>query len=263
MPPTATSATLSVARFSRFPDGRHRASSPHSGEAFREDHLLPALREHRRVTVELDGVHDYGAGFLDAAFGDLVRIHGFRGKELHERLKLASADQRRIRKIRQLIAAARPPSDTEPADVPYHRYDEGGLPHVHIHAPGVRRDADGTVTIPDVQRLHRCITTAIIRRRHRSLRAPEIRFLRSELGLDPDTLADMLGMDADALRQCERGSEPFAAAAAIVLRRLAAEKFRIEAPSATELARLPHIDEPPGDIHVYADVAGRYGCYGN
>lgn len=60
--------------FSRYPYGRSRQYSHTSGERFREEILLPALREFEEITIELDGVEGYGSSFLDEAFAGLVRV---------------------------------------------------------------------------------------------------------------------------------------------------------------------------------------------
>lgn len=66
--------TLSVAsQFSRFPGLRFKRLSEFSGEEFRDDLLIPAIRENGKVVVDLDGVVGYGSSFLEEAFGGLVR----------------------------------------------------------------------------------------------------------------------------------------------------------------------------------------------
>lgn len=66
--------TLSVARqFSRFPGGRFKRISDNSGEEFRDDVLIPALRREAKIIVDLDGVVGYGSSFLEEVFGGLVR----------------------------------------------------------------------------------------------------------------------------------------------------------------------------------------------
>lgn len=84
--------TLSIAEdFSPFPAGRFRTDGPYPGEAFRE-HLVKALAENQRVTVQLDGTAGYGSSFLEEAFGGLVRLEGFTSAELHEQLIVESSD---------------------------------------------------------------------------------------------------------------------------------------------------------------------------
>lgn len=59
--------------FSRFPFGRSEKHSPHNGEKFRNEWLLPPLRAGDRVEVVLDGARGLGPSFLEEAFGGLVR----------------------------------------------------------------------------------------------------------------------------------------------------------------------------------------------
>jgi len=63
--------------FSYFPGGRYRKGGENSGEEFRDDFLIPALREHDVVAVHLDGTNGYGSPFLEEAFGGAVRA-GYR-----------------------------------------------------------------------------------------------------------------------------------------------------------------------------------------
>ena len=78
-----------AADFSRTPAGRYRTDGPWSGEAFREDHLAPALRGgNQKVIVYLDDVEGYGSSFLEEAFGGLVRGANLTGDDLHSLLEL-------------------------------------------------------------------------------------------------------------------------------------------------------------------------------
>ena len=78
--------------FSRAPAGRCRNDGPRSGEAFRQEHLAPALKEADKVIVYLDEVEGYGSSFLEEAFGGLVRVEGFTGEELRRSLILETDD---------------------------------------------------------------------------------------------------------------------------------------------------------------------------
>jgi hypothetical protein len=84
---------ISVARdFSKFPAGRFNEDGDFSGQRFREQLLIRGLSKAERVIVELDGTAGYGSSFLEEAFGGLVRLKQYEGKELHERLVLKSID---------------------------------------------------------------------------------------------------------------------------------------------------------------------------
>ena len=62
-------------QFSRHPAGRYKSDGPYSGELFREQHLIPAIRERKKIVIHLDGARGYGSSFLEEAFGGLVRLY--------------------------------------------------------------------------------------------------------------------------------------------------------------------------------------------
>ena len=79
-----------------FPGGRYRTDGPHSGEAFRDDELVPALRDETRyvrVSVVFDGVAGFGSSFLEEAFGGLVRVHNMSREFLDRRLSISTSDE--------------------------------------------------------------------------------------------------------------------------------------------------------------------------
>lgn len=67
---------IRIENFSRFPGGRHRAHGPASGQAFREDVLLPALRENQCIVVDLSAAKVVIPSFMDEAFGPLIASMG-------------------------------------------------------------------------------------------------------------------------------------------------------------------------------------------
>jgi hypothetical protein len=86
-----TDRKISIAMdFSSYPAGRSRRDGEFSAERFREDILIPALRdaeEHEgRVVVVLDGVFGYSSSFLEETFGGLVRRNIFRPEWLRRSL---------------------------------------------------------------------------------------------------------------------------------------------------------------------------------
>ncbi|HEY4144597.1 STAS-like domain-containing protein [Pinirhizobacter sp.] len=94
---------VNVARdFSRFPAGRYRADGRFSGEAFREEFLVPRLQDCDHVTVELDGALGYGSSFLEEAFGGLRRA-GFPVDDLHRKLRLVSSDHSLLSEIQSYL----------------------------------------------------------------------------------------------------------------------------------------------------------------
>lgn len=74
-------------QFTDRPFGRYREDGNRSGEVFREDMLVPALRQHDHVTVNLGGTNFYGSSFLEEVFGGLVRA-GFTQAELGQKLTM-------------------------------------------------------------------------------------------------------------------------------------------------------------------------------
>lgn len=72
---------LNVAKmFTTTPGYSTRNFGPYSGEEFREDVLLPSLREHDVVVVKLDGCYGFCPSFLEEAFGRLDETDATRVK---------------------------------------------------------------------------------------------------------------------------------------------------------------------------------------
>ncbi len=85
--------TINIAKdFSRYPYGRYRKYSETSGEVFREDHLVPTLKEFDQITIELDGTEGYGSSFLDEAFAGLIREESLDKNDIQKRLEFISKD---------------------------------------------------------------------------------------------------------------------------------------------------------------------------
>lgn len=75
--------------FSRTPLGRyHPKDGPNTGERFRSEFLVPALRSGDTVIVRIDQAEGYGSSFLEEAFGGLIRKEGFSASTLKEKLKI-------------------------------------------------------------------------------------------------------------------------------------------------------------------------------
>jgi hypothetical protein len=96
---------ISVAEdFSKFPAGRFYSDGPFSGERFRVEILLPALKAAQVVVVNLNGVSGYGSSFLDEAFGGLVREKILSATEFPSRVNLVSADESYIDEINSYVS---------------------------------------------------------------------------------------------------------------------------------------------------------------
>lgn len=78
--------------YSNAPAGRYRKDSNYSGERFREELLIPALKENDTVTIILDNLYGVGASFWDEAFGKLIRDGKFSKEELDKKLILECKD---------------------------------------------------------------------------------------------------------------------------------------------------------------------------
>ena len=90
-----------VRDFSKKPYGRYPDDGDGCGVYFRTKKLVPALLEHERVHVVLDGYNRYGRSFLDEAFGGLIREEGYSWEELNERLTYSHS---LVKSIELLIA---------------------------------------------------------------------------------------------------------------------------------------------------------------
>jgi hypothetical protein len=77
--------------FSSVPFGRYRDDGPHSGEVFREDVLIPALKANERVVIDIDGVEGLPSSFWEEALGGLVR-RGSKADEIREKLDIECRD---------------------------------------------------------------------------------------------------------------------------------------------------------------------------
>lgn len=85
--------TLLIANdFSRYPAGRTRRDGENSGERFRDDYLVPALRraieQNSNLVVVLDDVYGYSSSFLEESFGGLLRTGKFRPELIERNLRI-------------------------------------------------------------------------------------------------------------------------------------------------------------------------------
>ncbi len=92
---------FSIAKqFSPTPGGRYISDGPFSGEAFREQYLVPLLRQAATsgdvVYLDFDGAAGYSTGFLEEAFGGLIRVHGFELDTLQNNLWFISQEDEYI-----------------------------------------------------------------------------------------------------------------------------------------------------------------------
>jgi len=75
--------------FSETPFGRYRSEGLESGEVFREDLLIPALREYGRIVLGLDDVEGLPSSFLEEVMGGLIRA-GYEIEDLRKRIQIVT-----------------------------------------------------------------------------------------------------------------------------------------------------------------------------
>ncbi|WP_273145967.1 STAS-like domain-containing protein [Oceanicaulis alexandrii] len=105
-----TAVMINISKdFSFTPGPRYRKQGAHSGEAFREGKLVPALKLGGVIKVVFDGTAGFGSSFIDEAFGGLVRVNGYDANELLKRFSFVSnEDPLLIEDAKESIKEARP-----------------------------------------------------------------------------------------------------------------------------------------------------------
>lgn len=104
-----TTRTIHIASdFSKTPAGRFVTDGPFSGERFRDEVLVPALKNSDEVIVDLNGVFGFGSSFLEEAFGGLVRKCRFTSDELRRKMRVNASLKTYEKKVQQYIVEAKP-----------------------------------------------------------------------------------------------------------------------------------------------------------
>ncbi len=87
--------TISIAEdFSDVPAGRFLNDGDWSGERFREEFLIPALKDADKkhpVIININGTEGYGSSFLEEAFAGLIR-KGYTKEDIAEKLQIEAND---------------------------------------------------------------------------------------------------------------------------------------------------------------------------
>lgn len=82
--------------YSTSPAGRTPADGPYNGQRFRDQFLVPALRDaiakRTKVVVDMDGAFSYSSSFLEETFGGLARIQDFSAADIAQHLEIRSQD---------------------------------------------------------------------------------------------------------------------------------------------------------------------------
>lgn len=94
---------IHVKDFSKFPGPRYANLGSFSGEVFRDEVLLPALKEDQEVEVDFDGVFGYGSSFLEEAFGGLLRHGADRNAVIRLQNNLKSKDPTIVSEVKSYI----------------------------------------------------------------------------------------------------------------------------------------------------------------
>ena len=86
---------LNIAKdFSRCPGARFHSEGDFSGEEFRNDFLVPKIKEAIeqgvRLKIILDGSAGYSTAFIEESFGGLIRNDGFSLDKLNAMLTFVS-----------------------------------------------------------------------------------------------------------------------------------------------------------------------------
>ncbi len=93
--------------FTKYPGGRYAQKGPFSGEEFRDEILVPALKRAKdaKVNLLLDNAIGYSSSFLEESFGGLIRL-GYTVTQLKEHLSLISSKPVLIDEIWEYILGA-------------------------------------------------------------------------------------------------------------------------------------------------------------
>lgn len=104
--------TISIAKdFSRIPGARFPEEGDYSGQEFRNNVLLPKLKNaisaNEKLKVILDGTAGLGTSFLEESFGGLIRIDNIPYSDIKNTLILISdEDEDYIEEINQYLLEA-------------------------------------------------------------------------------------------------------------------------------------------------------------
>lgn len=88
---------LNIAKeYSRCPGARYESEGDYSGERFREDFLLPKLKEAMaagvKLEVVLDGSAGYSTSFIEESFGGLIRTNHLTLQEVKDNIIIISEE---------------------------------------------------------------------------------------------------------------------------------------------------------------------------
>lgn len=144
----------------------------------------------------------------------------------------------------------------------YH-YTECGLDNVVIRNVSFRsedHDGEQVVHIPAIGMLHKAIAQGRVNQPG-TLTGPEIRFLRTEMGMTQSELAELVHRDTQSVGRWERNETALEPPIDILVRQLAAERLELELENTfTSLSQLaqPKAVQPQITIELTADSDNPY-----
>ena len=140
----------------------------------------------------------------------------------------------------------------------YH-YTECGLPDVWIFGLRMQDDAgEEVIRIPKIGSLHRLIAKAIVTSKG-TLTGPELRYLRTEMGLTQTQLGDLVHRERLTVSRWERGESTLDGASEALIRILASSKLglaRIDPEKASGWCKLTLEQKRP--VRITVTASGNY-----
>ena len=113
-------------------------------------------------------------------------------------------------------------------EITRYRYTECGLPDVWIECLCLEDDAgEEIVRIPNIGILHKLISTEIVTSEG-TLTGPELRYLRTEMGLTQSQLAELVHRERLTVSRWERGENTLDGATEAYIRILASSKLGLD-----------------------------------
>ena len=130
------------------------------------------------------------------------------------------------------------------SDPDLYHYTECGLDNVYLSGGVAFADTPRGrgVTIRDIEGLHRAIGLLLVREK-KSLSGREFRFLRHELNVTQQSLADLLGVSVQRVARWEKGKTAIDRPAERLIRLLYREKVENNTAITEPLQRLSELDE--------------------
>lgn len=110
-----------------------------------------------------------------------------------------------------------------------YQYTECGLDNVFIEGMNVVEDHAGeeTVTIPAIGLLHQVIAEGIVTLSSK-MSGKELRFLRTEMGMTQEKLAEVLKVTTLTVSRWEREESPIKDAAEMLIRLMAVKRLKLD-----------------------------------